>query len=524
MSIANEDQASMRYATVRLTSDLGGLTVKERAMIPILIDAAERMNEIYWLEMFGPRESMLASISDPLLRRRAEINFGPWDRMDADAPFVPRVGPRPKGVRFYPTDMTIDEFDAAADGVDGEPLKSHYTIVRRDADGRLKAVPYHLAFEREVLLASTLLREAAALADDDGLRRYLGLRATALETDDYRASDDAWMDMKSNTLDIVIGPIEVYDDKLLANKASHEGIVLIKDREWSNRLARYVDLLPSLQAGLPVPPAYRAEQPGLDADLNAYDAIYHAGLANARPTASAINLPNDEAVVLAKGTRRLQLKNVMRAKFDAIVRPIADLLVADGQRSLLTFDAWFEMLMFHEIAHGLGIHQTLDGRGTVGSALREQATPLEEQKADIVGLFMLARLQDSRESGIAPLIGHYVAHLTDFFRMLRFGGASPYALSAASQLNFLVTRGAVLRDAVSGTYRIDPDRVRPAVDEMAARLLTLQGDGDYAGAVAWYQSTGSVSDVQRRDIKRLAGRGIAIDVIYEQGLKVLGLA
>ncbi len=444
--------------------------------------------------------------------------------MDADAPFIPGVGERPKGVRFYPTDMTINEFDAAADRVDGESLRSQHTIVRRDAEGRLEAVPYHVAFEREVRAAAALLRDAAVLADDDGLRRYLELRAIALETDDYRSSDDAWMDMKTNTVDIVIGPIEVYDDKLLACKASHEGIVLVKDREWSGRLTRYTELLPWLQAGLPVPEAYRSERPGLDADLNVYDAVYHAGFANARPTASAINLPNDESVTLAKGTRRLQLKNVMRAKFDTIVRPIADLLVADDQRPSLTFDAWFEMVMFHEIAHGLGIHRTVDGRGTVAGALRELATPLEEQKADAVGLSLLARLQDSGERGTAPLIGHQVAHLADMFRMLRYGSASPYALSAGSQLNFLMNSGAMRRDAVSGKYRIVPDGMGPAIDEMTARLLMLQGDGDHAGAVTWYESTGSGNEVPRSDVDRLAGRGIAIDVIYEQGVEVLGLA
>ncbi len=523
MSIVDGDGLE-HFATIRLTSDLSGLTVKDRAMIPILIEAAQRMDEIYWLEMYGPRERVLDAISDPRLRRRVEINFGPWDRMDADRPFVPGVGERPKGVRFYPTDMTIDEFEAAADQAGGEPLRSPYTLVQRDDAGRLEAIPYHVAFEHEARAAAMLLRDAAALADDDGLRRYLELRATALETDDYRSSDDAWMDMKTNTVDIIIGPIEVYDDKLFAYKASHEGIVLIKDREWSGRLTRYAEFLPWLQAGLPVPEAYRSERPGLDADLNVYDAIYHAGFANARPTSSAINLPNDEAVALAKGTRRLQLKNVMRAKFDTIVSPIADLLVADDQRPFLTFDAWFEKLMFHEVAHGLGIHRTIDDRGTVASALREQATPLEEQKADVVGLFMLARLRDSRVSGIAPLIGQQVAHLTDLFRMLRLGGASPYALSAGSQLNFLMSSGAVWRDAVSGTYRIDPDRMGPAVEAMTARLLMLQGDGDYVGAVTWYESTGTVNEALRSDLDRIAKQGVAIDVIYEQGIEVLGIA
>ncbi len=521
MSIIDE-QALQRYATVRLTADLSGLTANERAMIPILIRAAEHMNTIYWHEMVGPPQRTLDAISDPSMRRRVEINFGPWDRMDADAPFVPGAGERPKGASFYPNDMTVDEFDAAADSVNGEALRSQYTVVRRDGGGGLKAVPYRVAFADDVLAAATLLREAATVAEDAGLRRYLELRATALETDEYRASDDAWMDMKTNTVDFVVGPIENYDDKLFACKTSHLGIVLIKDRAWSNRLARYADLLPSLQARLPVPEAYRAEQPGLDADLKVYDAIYHAGLANARPTSSAINLPNDEAVALEKGTRRLQLRNVMRAKFDTIVRPIADLLLADDQRPFLTFDAWFEMVMFHEVAHGLGIHRTIDGAGTVNRALREQSTALEEQKADVVGLFMLSRLVESGETGMAPLIGHYVAHLADLFRLLRYGGASPYSLSAGSQLDFLVAHGAVQRDAVSGTYRIDHERVPSAVEEMAARILRLQGDGDYAGVVSWYQSATTACN-HGPDIDRIQAQGIPIDVIYEQGREVLGL-
>ena len=325
-------------------------------------------------------------------------------------------------------------------------------------------------------------------------------------------------------MDIVIGPIEVYDDKLFAYKASHEGIVLIKDREWSGRLTRYAEFLPRLQAGLPVPEAYRSERPGLEADLNVYDAIYHAGLANARPTASAINLPNDEAVALAKGTRRLQLKNVMRAKFDTIVRPIAELLLADDQRRVphirrLVRDghvprgrAWPR-----DPSNGRRSWHGRECPARAGNAARRT----EGRRRWPVHAGSLAGL---RVSGIAPLIGQQVAHLADMFRLLRYGGASPYALSAGSQLNFLMSSGAVSRDAVSGTYRIDPDGMGPAVEEMTARLLMLQGDGDYAGAVSWYESTGTLNEVLRSDIDRLARQGVAIDVIYEQGVEVLGLA
>ena len=509
-----------KLATVKLVAEIGNLTPSERAMVAILIEAADQMELIYWQQMVGTREAVLQLVTDPEIRRRIEINAGPWERLADDQPFVPGYGERPKGVRFYPPDMTVDGFDRAVSEPGGESLRSPYTVVRRDTSAHLTAVPYHVAFEAETRQTARLLRSAAALAEDSGLRRYLSLRADALEDDDYRASDEAWMEMKSNTLDLVIGPIEVYDDKLFGYKASHQAIVLVKDRGWSQRIGRYAELLPGLQAALPVPVAYRSEKPGLDADLNVYDAIYHTGYANRPPTASAINLPNDEEVALSKGTRRLQLKNVMQAKFDVIVRPIAEVVLGEDQLGNLAFDAWFEMIMFHEIAHGLGLRRTIDGRGTVRHALRDQATPVEEQKADALGLFMLRRLTADGDVQLQPPIAHYVAHLADSFRLLRFGRGDAYSQISASELHFLMARGAVLRDA-TGRYRIEPRRASEAIEEMAARLLMLQGNGDRAAAIQWYRETGSVSDFDV-DLKRLASADIPVDLVYEQGLEAIG--
>jgi hypothetical protein len=516
------DAALPNLATVRLTTDLAPLTAHERTMLPILIEAADLMEDVYWREVVGPREEALASVQDPRLRRKFEINAGPWDRLSGDEPFIPNVGERPKGARFYPPDMTVEEFDRAADKEAGEAFRGTYTIVRRDVGGRLEAVPYHVAFATQSRRAADLLRQAARLADDAGLRRYLEVRATALETDDYRPSDEAWMDMKSNRVDIVIGPIEVYDDKLLGCKASHQAIVLIRDLAWSQRLIRYRAMLPRLQAALPVPSTYQSEEPGLDADLNVYDAVYHSGFANRPPVASAINLPNDEEVALTKGTRRLQLKNVMRAKFEAIVVPIARAILPEDQLAALTFDAWFEGIMFHEIAHGLGLHHTIDRKRTVRHALRDQATAVEEQKADVLGQFMLQWLAENDEPDHAPRLGHVVAHVTDFFRLLRFGGASPYARISASELTYLIARGGVERDN-AGRYRVDVELASAAFAQMATRLLTIQGDGDHAGAIRWYEETGRSGTGFRAEIERLAKSTIPIDVVFEQGPDVLGL-
>jgi Peptidase family M49 len=509
-------------AVVRLTTDIARLSASERVCIPILIQAADLMEDIYWRQVIGPRDEFLASLSDPGLSRKVEINAGPWDRLANDAPFVPGFGERPPGVQFYPADMTVAELERAAAQSVGQPLQSAYTLVRRDEAGHLRALPYHVAFEVQTRAAASYLRRAAQLAEDPGLRRYLDLRAAALESDDYRASDEAWMEMKDNTLDVVIGPIELYDDKLCGYKASHQAIVLVKDRAWSERLVRYTALLPSLQAALPVAPEYRAEAPGLDSDLNVYDAIYHAGFANRPPTASAINLPNDADVVLAKGTRRLQLKNVMRAKFEAIVHPIAEVILAEDELETLSFDAWFEGVMFHEIAHGLGVHRTIDGTTTVQLALRELATAVEEQKADALGQFMLQWIGARGETDLEPATAHLVAHVTDLFRLLRFGGANAYAKISASELNFLVSRGGIARTA-EGRYQILVSPAVQAFEDMAERLLTIQGDGDRSAAADWYRTTGG-GDGFVEDLERVAEAAIPTDVVYEQGLEVLSLA
>jgi len=326
------------------------------------------------------------------------LNYGPWDRLDGNRPFVAGVGERPPGAEFYPHDMTKEDLEAAArSSSGGAALRSHYTLVRRDSSGNLTAIPYHQAYAEPLKQAVAKLREAAALAEDPGLRRYLELRARALETDDYQASDLAWLDMKHNTLDMVVGPIETYDDALFGYKAAHEAFVLIKDKEWSARLARYARLLPELQRGLPVPAAYKRETPGTDSDLNAYQVVYYAGEANAGGKTIAINLPNDEQVQLQKGTRRLQLKNAMQAKFDRILRPVASELIVQQQQANITFDAFFSNIMFHEVAHGLGIKHTIDGKRTVRDALKEQAGALEEGKADVLGLHLVTQLVDRGE-------------------------------------------------------------------------------------------------------------------------------
>jgi hypothetical protein len=516
------DKKLSQYTTVRLTTDLSKLTEKERQMIPLLIDAARSMDAIYWRQAYGNRDSLLQSVTDAATRRYIEINYGPWDRLDGNAPFVDGAGPKPKGAAFYPRDMSKEELETAAarSPAQAKALKSQYTLVRRDSTRGLTAIPYHVAFADQVKPAVAKLREAARLADG-GLRRYLELRAQALERDDYQASDLAWLDMKDNTIEVVIGPIETYEDQLFGYKAANEGFVLVKDKEWSGRLARYAAMLPSLQRDLPVPAAYKKERPGTDSELNAYDAVYYAGDANAGSKTIAINLPNDEAVQLRKGTRRLQLKNAMRAKFDRILVPIAGELVAESQRRHINFDAFFSNVMFHEVAHGLGIKNTIGGKGTVRDVLKEQAGALEEGKADILGLYMITRLHERGQLAGTNLDDNYVTFMAGILRSIRFGASSAHGRANAAQFSFFQERGAFVRDPADGRYRVDFPKMRAAADELAGRILRFQGDGDYTGVSRFMAERGKLSSVLQEDLARLGSKGIPVDIVFEQGLEVL---
>jgi hypothetical protein len=488
-------------------------------MIALLVQAADSMNALYWKQAWGDKNALMAKIDNPDVREFAQINFGPWDRLDNDKPFVAGIGARPPAVQFYPADMTKAEFEQS-------PLKdktSLYTLLQRDAKGALLSVPYHVAYKTELEKSATLLRQAAKLAKDKEFGRYLDMRADALLSDDYQPSDFAWMAMKSNPVDIVIGPIETYEDQLFGYKASYESYVLIKDEAWSARLARFAKYLPELQRGLPVAGKYKAEKPGSDADLNAYFAIYYGGDANVGAKTIAINLPNDEQVQLKKGTRRLQLENVMQAKFDKIMLPIAHELIAEDQQKNLSFDAFFQNTMFHEVAHGLGIKETLDGKGTVRKALKDQASSLEEGKADILGLYMVTKLAEKGELDKSKLMDNYVTFLAGILRSVRFGASDAHAKANMVRFNFFKQQGAISRDDTTGRYRVDFDKMTAAMNALSAKLLTIQGDGDYAAAKQLTGQMGNVDAQLAGDLKRLDTAHIPVDIRFDQGLDVLGL-
>lgn len=507
------------YYPMDLTADLSHLSDRQRHVVELLIEASEIMDDLFWQQAYGASAgSLLGRIDDARVKKFAEINYGPWDRLNNDKPFLTGFGEKLAGANFYPADMTKEEFEAA----DFEGKIDLYTLVRRNDQGELYAIPYNEAYRAQLEKAAGLLREAAEFAEDEGFKNYLSMRADAFLSNEYQLSDFAWMDMTNNDIDVVIGPIESYEDQLYGYRAAFESYVLIKDLEWSEKLAVYAQYLPELQQNLPVPAEYKAEVPGAGAQLNAYDVVYYAGHSNAGSKTIAINLPNDEEVQLEKGTRRLQLKNAMRAKFDAIMLPIADELIVPEQRQHITFNAFFANTMFHEVAHGLGIKNLVGAEGTVREALKEHASALEEGKADILGLYMVTQLLEAGVITEGVLEDYYTTFLAGIFRSVRFGASSAHGKANMIRFNFFEQAGAFSRNE-QGQYSVNMDAMRAAMNSLSEKILTLQGDGDYQGVGELFDTMGNISPQLQADLDRLSAADIPVDITFRQGKKVLGL-
>ncbi|MEI8204100.1 MAG: Zn-dependent hydrolase [Bacteroidota bacterium] len=508
-----------QFAVVKLTTDLTKLSVKEKEMLPILIEVADIMDEIFWMQTLGDKTKFLSNIKEENTRKFALINYGPWERLNENKSFVDGFKKKPDGANYYPKDMTKEEFAKFAD----KNKTSLYTLIRRNNDKTLKCVWFHQEYKEKVEKAAKLLEKAAFLAEDAGLRKYLQLRAKALLTDDYFESDMAWMDMKDNKIDMVVGPIETYEDGLYGYKAAQEAAILIKDKDWSNKLSKYAALLPKLQTELPVDAKYKKEVPGTSSDMNVYDIVYYAGHANSGGKTIAINLPNDEKVQAAKGSRRLQLKNAMKAKFDNILIPIANQLIDPTQIINIKFEAFFANVMFHEVAHGLGIKNTVTGKGTIREALKDQYSAFEEAKADILGLFLSTYLIEKGELTGCTIEDAYVTFMAGLIRSVRFGATEAHGQANMMCLNYFEDMGAFSRNA-AGKYTVNFSKMKEAVNSWAAMVVKFEGEGDYEGAKKYNAANGIIKPELQSDLNRLKSVNIPVDIVFEQGLKTLGIA
>ncbi len=508
------------YAEVELTANLDHLTDGDKQAIVKLIEVAQIMDDLFWKDAIGDKEAFLNSIEDEDALKYALINYGPWDRLNGNKSFIATYGEKPLGANYYPSDIAKEEFNAFDD-----PNKmSWYTLIRRDDAGKLKCVWYHEEYAQEIEKAAQLLEEAAELVSDKEFQTYLRLRATALRTDDYLTSDLAWMDMKNNKIDFVVGPIESYEDAFMGVKAAHSGQILIKDLEWSKNIEHFNEVLPQLQAGLPVAPEYKTESATNSGDMNVYNAIYYGGDCNSGSKNIAINLPNDPRVHATKGSRKLQLKNSMEAKFNTILLPIAELLIDETQLKHVKFeDAFFQNVMFHEVAHGLGVKYTINSKKSVREALEEYYSPVEEAKADIAGLYMVTQLYEMGEFPEKDLMDNYVTFMAGIFRSVRFGVASSHGKANMMEFYYLKERGAFVKNEETGKYSVNFEKMKAAVAEMVNDIIVIQGDGNLEAAKKWVDTQSNIGEELQKDLDKIAEAGIPKDIVFKQGLEVLGL-
>jgi hypothetical protein len=508
------------YAPVKLQADLAAVPAREREALQKLVAAVNAVDPIYWKQMGRQAleaRSAFEDATDPVDRLYREfilINYGPFDIRDEMARFVSlgADGPRLPGAGFYPEDLTKEEFEAhLARHPELRPEFERLNTLIRRIDGALVAIPYEKVYLAELKAASRALQEAAALVGSPSLRRYLSLRAEALVDGDFYASDLAWLEVKDNLLDVVIGPIETYDDGLLGLKASYEGAALVKDVKQSRALEVYTRHLDGMSQALPVEERFRKASVGGGNVLEVVNVVRFAGDFNAGIKTVAASLPNDERVIQEKGAKKQIYKNVLEAKFDAILTPIARLFLPKKAQALVTREAFVTNVLLHELAHTLGVDYVA-GRGdlTVRKALKERYSAIEEAKADVVGIFCMQYLKRHEIFTEEEAEENYATYLAGLFRSVRFGAEEAHGQGTAVQLNYLIREGGVEHDARKGEFSVHPRRFEAAIAMLARELLEIEGTGDYDRAGTLLSGFGRLDGPMRQALQRT--EAVPVDV------------
>jgi hypothetical protein len=522
-SLQRLQEMTARFAPVPLGADVAALPSGERQALERLVEAARIMDALFLRQVWAGNEALLMTLGrddSPLGRARLRyflINKGPWSRLDEDAPFIAGVGPKPEGANYYPVDATKEQAEAWMQSLpesDRAAAHGFFTTIRRNADGTFRAVPYSLEYQADLARAATLLREAAGLTAQPTLKSFLEKRAAAFLSNDYYDSDVAWMELDAS-IEPTIGPYEVYEDKWFGYKAAFESYITLRDEAESAKLARLGAELQELENALPIDAALRNPRLGALSPIRVVNVVYAAGDANAGVNTAAFNLPNDERVVQEKGSKRTMLKNVQEAKFEKVLLPIAALALAPADRKDVSFDAFFTHILMHELMHGLGPHNiTVGGRATtVRQELKEQASALEEAKADISGLWALQRLVDKGVLDKALERTMYTTFLASAFRSIRFGLNEAHGCGIALQLNTLLDACAFVVQP-DGTFRVDRAKIKDAVRDLTAQIMMLQARGDRAGASALMEKMGVVRPTVKRVLDRMAHVPVDIEPRY----------
>jgi len=517
-------QRLAKYAPTEIGCDEKLLGAEDKLVLKKLVQAAQAIDDIFWKQSYPPGPALRDRLEKSTLPEDKDylhflkINFGPFDRQDENKPFIGTES-KPASAGFYPPDLTKEEFAStiALHPEVKQEFESPFTVIKREGE-RLVAVPYNIEYKGELEIIAQNLKEAAALTSNDSLKKYLARRATDLLNNDYYQSDCDWIDLEGNLVEIVIGPYEVYEDGLNGLKASYESFVYVNDREEMKKIKGYLDYLDEMQTNLPVEPKYKDQKVGgLESPLNVVFEVYTAGDCRAGVQTSAFVLPNDERVREQKGSKKVFLKNVMHAKFKKSLVPISERVLTPEDAKLVSFSAYFNETILHEICHALGVNYiTLpDGtRTTVGKALRELNSPVEEAKADIVGLYNIHLLM---EKGWMPKDKEkeaYTTYLAGIFRALRFGATEAHGLGTLVQYNFLREKGAFLYDPKTMKFRVNFEKIREAVKELAAAFLILEGNGNYDEVKQFIGRYGKMDDATQQVIDKLADIPVDIEPIF----------
>jgi hypothetical protein len=516
---AQLEAMSKRFAPVEIRLDLASLPKEEREALARMIAAARHIDALFLRQRAPGMETLLLELSTDrteLGRARFDyflLNKGPWSELDEDRPFLEGIGEKPKAGSFYPPDATREEIDAWLKSLpesERAAATGFFTTIRRAPDGKLTAVPYSIEYQTALSEPARLLREAAALTKQPTLKAFLEKRADAFRTNDYYASDVAWMELDAS-IEPTIGPYEVYEDEWFNFKAAFEAFITLTDAEETRKLARFSGELQELEDHLPIDPRYRRAKLGGYSPIRVVNVVFSAGDANHGVQTAAFNLPNDEKVVAEKGSKRVLLRNFQQAKFENVLLPIADVALAPADRKLVAFETFFTHILMHELMHGLG-PQTIrvgDRETTVRQELRELNGPLEEAKADISGLWALQYLMDKGVIDKRQERAMYVTFLASTFRTLRFGLNASHAKGMALQVNWLLDRGAVRVDR-EGRFSLDVPKTKKAVTALTREIMTLQATGDYAGVKKLLDRMVVVRPEVKAVIDRLTG--VPVDI------------
>jgi Peptidase family M49 len=504
-----------RFAPADIGADVSALPENERRALAKLVDAARIMDALFLRQVWAGNDAMLQDLArrnDPRLHYFL-INKGPWSRLDHNRAFVPGAPAKPEGANFYPAGARKDEIQKWVDSLAGDAKAAatgFFTTIRRRPDGSLMTVPYSIEYQGELAEAAALLREAAALTAQPTLKKYLAARAEAFVTNDYYASDIAWMELDAS-IDPTIGPYEVYEDEWFNFKAAFEAFITLRDEVETKKLTSFAGHLQSLENALPIDAKYRNPKLGALAPIGVVNVVFTAGDANRGVQTAAFNLPNDERVIREKGSKRVMLKNVQDAKFRMVLAPISKVALRAEDQKHVSFDAFFTHILMHELMHGLGPHDiTIGGRATtVRQELKDTYSAIEEAKADVSGLWALRQLADRGQVDAAIARTMYTTFLASAFRSIRFGVNEAHGRGIAIQLNTLLDAGA-FRVNADGTFSVDDSKIADAVTTLTRDIMTLQAEGSYTRAKAMIDRLGNVRPPVQKVLDRL--KDVPVDI------------